>query len=81
MITVNGGGEEDPGARELRDGAAALFSGQAIGRSLGFSFGPLGDAEVGEAFAPEDVRRLSRIRGAYDPDEVILSNHRIPPLV
>ncbi|MFI6578184.1 FAD-binding oxidoreductase [Nocardiopsis sp. NPDC050513] len=81
VITANGGGEEDPGARELRDGAAALFSGRAVGRSLGFSFGPLGDAEVREAFAPEVFRRLSRIRGAYDPDEVVLSNHRIPPLV
>ncbi|WP_241479592.1 hypothetical protein [Nocardiopsis lucentensis] len=79
VLTV--GGDDGAEARALRDGAASLFDGHVLGRSLGFSFGPLTDAEVREAFAPEDFHRLSRIRAAHDPHEVVLANHRIPPLV
>ncbi|WP_116247122.1 FAD-binding oxidoreductase [Nocardiopsis sp. FIRDI 009] len=78
VLTV--GGEDGPERRALRDEVASLLADRARGRSLGFSFGPLTDAEVRDAFAAEDFDRLSRIRAGYDPREVILPNHRIPPL-
>jgi FAD binding domain/Berberine and berberine like len=31
------------------------------------------------AYAPADYRRLSEVRAAYDPDDVLRLNHRVPP--
>ncbi|NYJ37476.1 FAD-binding oxidoreductase [Nocardiopsis aegyptia] len=65
----------------LRSGAASLFGGHTLGRSLNFSFGPLAPEEVREAFAPADFGRLTRVKADTDPGDLVRANHPVPPLV
>jgi hypothetical protein len=52
---------------------------QAVGPSLNFSLGPLGEEQVRAAFAPRDYRRLTELKARYDPKVLFHSNHAIPP--
>lgn len=50
------------------------------GRSLNFLYGANATPDqVRMAYAPEDYRRLRRIKAAYDPANLFRLNHNIPP--
>ncbi|MFD3686207.1 FAD-binding oxidoreductase [Nocardiopsis sp. NPDC058631] len=71
---------EDAGERErLREEAAGLVSGRALGRSFTLGFGPMDAAGVREVFDPGDHARLIRVKAEFDPGEVFHSNRPIPP--
>ncbi|WP_460334114.1 FAD-binding oxidoreductase [Actinoallomurus acanthiterrae] len=69
-------GEEDK-VRALHDDILAPFAAEALGRSLNFSYGPLGEDEVRTGFASETYRRLTELKAAYDPEGVIQANHAV----
>lgn len=82
MLNVLTVAEDDDTAdmASLRSGAASLFTGHTLGRSLNFSFGPLAPEEVREAFTPADFDRLARVKADVDPGDLVRANHPIPPL-
>ncbi|GAA1978666.1 FAD-binding oxidoreductase [Amycolatopsis minnesotensis] len=53
------------------------WSGQAMGRSLNFTYDELGADEIAAAFAPADHRRLTEIRARHDPRAMFHVNHPI----
>lgn len=57
------------------------FAGQAVGRSLNFSYGPLSAEEVREGFAPRDYRRLTALKARCDPLGMLHGNHPLPAMV
>ncbi|WP_344883466.1 FAD-binding oxidoreductase [Nonomuraea antimicrobica] len=65
--------------RETHRDALAPFAGNAVGRSLNFTFGPLTEDEIRSAFAPADYDRLTRIKARHDPHALLHTNHPIPP--
>ena len=67
----------DDDVRDLHRTAVAPFAGAVVGRSLNFSYGPLDDAQVLEAFAPDDHRRLARLKARLDPDGLVRANHPV----
>ncbi|KIH99241.1 FAD-binding protein [Streptomonospora alba] len=67
------------GVGEVHRRVLAPFAGQAVGRSLNFTFGPAPGEEVAACFASADYRRLREVKAAYDPDDRIRANHPIPP--
>ncbi|WP_433178030.1 FAD-binding oxidoreductase [Actinoallomurus sp. CA-150999] len=69
-------GEEDK-VHALHDDILTPFAGEALGRSLNFSYGLLGEDEVRTGFAPETYRRLTELKAAYDPEGVIHANHAV----
>ncbi|MEV0620576.1 FAD-binding oxidoreductase [Nonomuraea sp. NPDC050404] len=71
-------GERELVAETHRD-ALAPFAGAALGCSLNFAFGPLGEDEIRSAFAPADYDRLREIKRRHDPDGLLHANHPIPP--
>ncbi|GII93985.1 FAD-binding oxidoreductase [Sinosporangium siamense] len=71
-------GEEEKVGETHRD-ALAPFAGEALGRSLNFSFGALGGDEIRSAFAPGDYDRLVKLKAEHDPHGLLQANHRIPP--
>ena len=78
LSPVEPDGEET--VRAVHRDAVAPFAGQAIGRSLNFSYGPLDEDQVRAAFAPEDYRRLTELKARHDPHVLFHCNHAIPPL-
>ena len=70
-------GQEDT-VRGLHRAALEPWSALAVGRSLNFSYGPLGYDEVRAAFAPRDYQRLTELKSRCDPDGLFLVNHPIP---
>ncbi|MBG6091660.1 FAD-binding oxidoreductase [Actinomadura viridis] len=70
-------GEEET-VRAVHRDALAPFAGQALGRSLNFSYGPLDPDQVRSAFEPGDFRRLTELRARYDPYGLLRANHTIP---
>ncbi|GAA4937086.1 FAD-binding oxidoreductase [Streptomonospora halophila] len=77
LSPVESGGEAE--AADLHRRVLAPVAGQAVGRSLNFSFGPAAPEDVASCFAPADYRRLRRVKAAYDPDDRIRANHPVPP--
>lgn len=69
-------GEEDLVRATHRD-ALAPFTGDALGCSLNFAFGPLGADEVRSAFAPAARERLAALRARQDPHGLLRPNHPI----
>jgi hypothetical protein len=51
-----------------------------VGRSLNFSYGPLTEDEVAEAFEPADYVRLRKLKTDYDANVRFHANHPISPL-
>ena len=50
-----------------------------VGRSLNFSYGPLSEEEVGDAYEPADYQRLRELKAEYDPNVRFHANHPIAP--
>jgi hypothetical protein len=50
-----------------------------VGRSLNFSYGPLTEDEVSDAYDPADYQRLRELKAEYDPNVRFHANHPIPP--
>ncbi|MEU4508216.1 FAD-binding oxidoreductase [Nonomuraea wenchangensis] len=71
--------EERRLVRETHDDALAPFAGDALGRSLNFSFGPLSEDELRSAFAPANYERLTALKARHDPLGLLHANHSIPP--
>ncbi|WP_116040529.1 FAD-binding oxidoreductase [Amycolatopsis palatopharyngis] len=67
-------------ARDTHRAVLEPWAEQALGRSLNFTFGPTGEREVRDAFAPDDYSRLAEIRTKCDPGAHFHSNHAIPPI-
>ncbi|NKX53373.1 BBE domain-containing protein [Arthrobacter mobilis] len=75
---------EDPAAAEenvaFARNADAAMKRRAAGRVYPNFIGDEGPARIAEAFGPEKFRRLRRLKGVGDPDNVFRHNHKIPPL-
>ncbi|RDI49058.1 FAD-binding oxidoreductase [Nocardia mexicana] len=73
----------DDGERELvrstHRAALKPFSRNAIGTSLNFTFGPVGEEEIRSAFAPGDFERLAAIASRCDPHGLLRANHPVRP--
>lgn len=66
-------------AREVHQRALAPFRTSAAGRSLNFSYGPLGEREIRDAFEPQDYDRLAAVADRYDPHTLLACNHPVSP--
>lgn len=53
------------------------FADQTIGRLLNFSYGPLDDDQIRDAFDSNDFVRLVALKTRLNPDDAILANHSI----
>ncbi|MGV9293016.1 FAD-binding oxidoreductase [Amycolatopsis sp. NPDC003676] len=76
VLSIVDNGEEV--VRPLLEAAMALVAGQAIGRLLAQSFGPMTEDHVRSAFAPGDWPRLTALKAQVDPDRRWHVNHPIP---
>lgn len=63
----------------MHDDTLAAFAPHVLGRSLNFTFGPLGREQVRAAFEPADYQRLTQIKAKHDPQGLLHANHPIPP--
>jgi FAD/FMN-containing dehydrogenase len=69
-----------PGARDVAELHQAIlepWADSVVGRSLNFSFGPLDEDEVRQAFEPADYERLKELKAKYDQDGLLQPNHVI----
>ena len=71
----------DPGATDALVAAAAAFSARVRPFATGGSFlNFLGDPDrIADAYTPDDYRRLTEVKAAWDPDNLFRANHNIPP--
>lgn len=70
--------EPEQHVRALHDELLAPFAEQSIGRLLNFSYGPLEQAQLREAFDENDFDRLVALKARLDSKGVIRANHPIP---
>lgn len=57
----------------------APFAARTVGRSLNFSFGPLGTEQVRAGFDVASYQRLVELKSSCDPGNVLACNAPIPP--
>ena len=71
----------DPSATDGLVAAADAFTARVRPHATGGSFiNFLGDPDrIADAYTPDDYRRLTEVKAAWDPDNLFRANHNIPP--
>ncbi len=64
-----------PGRNDVDRRVFEPWQASTVGRLLNFSYEKLTPSEVAEAYSPEDVTRLRKLRNHYDPDRRFAPNH------
>lgn len=83
MVLFSGGpaGQDlAPSRRWIADIVDAVQESSAGGPYIGILDGTCAPERVRNAYHPDDYRRLSRIKAAYDPENLFRCNHNIIPM-
>jgi hypothetical protein len=78
---VVGAQSPDPSALDELTATVEAVTSRLRPHATGGSFlNFLGDPDrIADAYTPEDYRRLTEVKAAWDPDNVFRGNHNIPP--
>ena len=73
----------DPAATDDLVAAVDAFAARVRPHATGGSFlNFLGDPDrIANAYTPDDYRRLTEVKAAWDPDNLFRANHNIPPVL